>query len=162
MTISLREIFNLIVGDISVRATNVNLQSIANNTQVTLIFPSTEEFDTNNLHDVSTNNSRLTPSSTGKWLIFAHIGFLPNSTGFRLVRITANNGAAPGAIAAQVVPAKTTGAGDQTCSVTTVMDLTPSDFVEVKVIQDSGGALSVRGSSAAGKETGNFGMIRLA
>src|SRR5678815_4874680 len=61
-------------------------QSIANNTNVALAFNS-ERFDTDTIHDLSTNNSRLTCRTAGTYLLLGHFGTAANATGRRVIAI---------------------------------------------------------------------------
>jgi len=148
------------VGDISVRATSTSNTSVADVTEVAITLPSGEVFDTDNLHDVSTNNTRLTPSSAGKWLIFGNITWISNATGWRNVQIRVNGGASPGNIANVRVNAIS--GGDTSMTIATIWDLSASEFVELIVLHNSGSTLTVRGSSGADKSSSHFGMIKLA
>lgn len=134
----------------NVVATKAASQSIPNNAGTVVTF-STEDFDTNNMHDVATNNSRLTSKVIGKYLINANINFATNTTGIRSVSLRVNGTTT---IATQQVNAS--GTGYTSLSVSALYNLLPNDYVEVTVLQTSGGALDIT--------TGNrnsFSMVKL-
>lgn len=95
-----------------------------------------EYWDTDVIHDNSTNNSRLTCKTAGKYLVIAKIRFASNgSTGTRQVNIYSN--AAHNIIAAQHVhSASTSVACNLECSC--INDMAVNDYVEMTAFQDSG------------------------
>lgn len=111
---------------------------VANSTVVTLTFNS-EKYDTNGFHDTGTNTSRFTiPAGKAGYyncsLLFA---FEPSSTGFRRVEIWKNGS----------VMYKTDGNGNNNGSTDTkpisaVLSLAVSDYIEFKVVQNSGSNLT--------------------
>ena len=118
------------------------IQSIADGTDTYLAFNS-ERVDTNAMHDVVTNNSRLTCKVAGTYLIIAQVvwsnasGVGQRSAGIRLNGTTMiANSSIPG-VESQYV--------SMSCS--TIYTLAVNDYVEVRVRQTSGGALSVIDSS---------------
>jgi hypothetical protein len=119
------------------RVTHSVSQSIPNATFTTLAFNS-ERYNNGAMHDVATNNSRLTAKVTGLYSIGAAIWFDTNVAGIREVRINLN-GATPIVIArAHVQPD-----GYAEAILTTEYRLAAGDYVQVLVFQSSGGALSV-------------------
>lgn len=134
------------------RSYNNTSQSIANNSNTVLSFNS-ERFDNDNIHDNSTNNSRLTCKTAGKYLILATVIFDSNATGQRRAMITINGG---GSIA---VDSRSAISGDYThCNVSTVFSLGVNDYVECVVYQNSGGALN---TSFPGNYFNEFIMARV-
>jgi hypothetical protein len=119
-------------------------QSAANATATTLSFNS-ERYDTNTMHDTVTNNSRITMTTAGLYLVTAHVAFAANATGQRDLYLQVN---ATTYIAMHTNP--TIGAGGETfLSVATVFKFAASDYIIARVFQNSGGALNVNGSSLA-------------
>jgi hypothetical protein len=119
--------------------TRTAAQSIANTTYTAIAF-TTEDYDTDAIHDNSTNNTRLTvPSGKGgKWQITGPVTFA-NGTGYRIVRIYKNG---VGLISLSSAP---TVSGDNTTGVVSnVFNLSAGDYLEVFVYQNSGGALNVQ------------------
>lgn len=102
-----------------------------------------ERFDTDNLHSVSSNTSRITIRKAGKYAIGGLIEFAANATGLRGARIRLNGAT----VLAQVVSANL-GAGDPTpIAVQTVYSLAAGDYVELQGYQASGGALNMLASA---------------
>ena len=123
------------------RVTHSVNQSINNATTTALAFD-TETFDTATLHDTSTNNSRLTAGLAGKYLCEATVRFAANSTGKRLVLIRKNGTTIYGVQEQNAVPSP-----DEThVSVSVIVDLAATDYVECAASQNSGGALNVEAS----------------
>lgn len=101
-------------------------------------------WDTATMHDNSTNNTRITVPTTGKWLLQASIVFAASGSGteryaeFYLnatTRLEGSDFAFSGST-------NTFGMIQMTAS------LTASDYVEVRVYQDSGGALNILQSAS--------------
>ena len=124
-------------------------QSISNTTLTAVTF-NTELFDTDGFHDNSTNNSRITipAGKAGKYLFTAKAMWLVNSGGgIRFIQLTKNGTDITGDN--NVTPNANFGVTSQ---VNQVFNLAVSDYIEAKIYQDSGGALSVA-SSASGLAT---------
>jgi hypothetical protein len=119
------------------RATNTTNQTIAEATP-TVISLGTEGFDTANLHDTTTNNSRLTAPVAGAYQINARVRWESGAAGVRTLRIEKNLGS-PGAktIAEEM---STASAPDRmTQNVSTISRLIAGEYVELRVIQSSTG-----------------------
>lgn len=111
--------------------------SIAHNSSSTLAFDS-ERWDGNTMHSTSANTGRLTCQKAGKYLIFGNVQWAGNATGIRQTTIRLN-----GTTSLAATTTATTGTQLVDQSVSTVMDLSASDYVELLVLQDSGGALDL-------------------
>jgi len=124
------------VPDISVRVIDASVQSCANNTSTVIAFD-TETYDTDTMHDNSTNNSRLTCKTAGKYLIGGTIAMDANTTGRRQTSILLNN-------LTQIVATEwDTNQNSQTNLLTVIAyELDVDDYVELRVYQSSGGALN--------------------
>ena len=120
-----------------VRVTHSTTQSIAHNTQTALAFD-TETYDVGGLHDNSTNNSRLTATVAGLYVISGSVNFALSAGGTRRMAAIRFNG--------------TLNVGHNTSPVT-ASNWTPTtasahyrlavgDYVELMADQDTGGALS--------------------
>ncbi len=127
-------------------------QSINNNTETKLAFDS-ERYDTDSIHDPSTNNSRLTCPASGRYAIFGTVRFASNATGHRYIFIRLNGGKALAVQSSLALSGIVT-----MLSISTIYDLTASDYVELWVYQNSGGALDVTRVDA---ESPEFGIERL-
>lgn len=124
-------------------------QSIANDTNTTVAFNS-EQFDTDTMHDASTNNSRLTCKTAGKYLIISNITWETNVTGFRQQQIKLN-----GATVLSTQRDVAGGTNMQTQS--TLYNLSVNDYVELVVYQNAGGPLTLIGTETGAK----FMMVRV-
>ena len=136
------------------RATASAAQSIANAT-LTMVSFDTEDFDTDTIHDPTTNNTRLTCKTAGTYLIVGGVTVAANATGVRGISIKKNNTSYLG----YGTPGNA-GAGIQTSGgVIAMAALSVNDYVELEFYQSSGGALySDRIAGAAP----TFGMARVA
>jgi len=104
-----------------------------------------ERYDTDNMHDLVTNNSRITMNTAGLYLVTAHAAFAANATGQRDLYLQVN---ASTYIAMATTPS--IGAGGETfLSVSSVFKFAATDYVIARVFQNSGGALNVNGTSLA-------------
>lgn len=138
----------------SARAYHNANQSITTATNTALAFNS-ERFDTDTIHDTVTNNSRLTCKTAGKYLIQASLEWAPNATGRRLSQLLLNNTNIIDRDDRRPVDAVYPVYNKLAC----IYDLAVNDYIEVQVLQDSGGALNVVFS---GNYTPEFSMIRVA
>ena len=129
-------------------------QSLTTATQTALSFDS-ERWDTDTIHDNSTNNSRLTCKTAGLYLIIGQVGYAFSATGVRQTSIRLNGVTYLAAIATQ---APTTGTFPARHIVSTTYPLAVNDYVEVMAYQESGGALNTEVLANAVPE---FQMIRL-
>lgn len=127
-------------------------QSIPNATWTALAFNS-ERFDNNSIHDVTTNNSRLTCNTAGLYLISGHIQYATSTAGtYRQLGILLN-----GATQLAMVLISPPNALAK-MSVATVYQLAAGDYVELTTSQDSGGALDV---TVAANYSPEFMMVRV-
>lgn len=117
-------------------------------TAVSLVLAfNTEIFDAaapNAMHDVVTNNSRITiPTGGSGWYSLAgNVAFAANATGVRRVDMRLNGATA---IASMIVPA--TAAGETRVLVSTMYRMNVGDYVELLAQQTSGGNLNVLSTS---------------
>jgi hypothetical protein len=122
--------------------TKTAVQSTANNTLTTMTWDS-ENFDTDGFHDNVTNNSRITiPSGkAGKYLFTSIINWNNSASGYREVRFTRNGTAQSYANIAA------TPTGEAGTVITTILNCSVGDYVDVRVEQSSGGSLDVKSYS---------------
>jgi len=113
-------------------------QSIPNATWTTLAFDS-ERFDTNNIHDIAVNNSRLTCRTPGKYLIIGQVRFAVNATGRRGAGIY-SSAYADWCGYNLTLPMSV---GDTNIQVSTILDMKVGEYIELRVFQDSGTSLDV-------------------
>ncbi len=112
-------------------------QAITNVVATVLAFNS-ELFDTDTMHDNAVNNSRLTINTAGKWLFGFNGRWENNATGTRHCRLLKNGTT----IVGQQEIAVGTGEHEQ-CVTFPVQDAIVTDFFEIEVLQNSGGALDM-------------------
>jgi hypothetical protein len=139
---------NPVLPDIGARAYNSGNISVNNTTWTALTFDS-ERWDTDGIHSVAANTSRLTCQTAGKYLIVGQARFASNAGGdARVLRIRIN---ATTKIAA-VAFSDLNGNFNADCVLGTVYDLGVGDYVEVEAYQDSGGALNITADPASSPE----------
>ena len=97
-----------------------------------------ESYDTDTIHDNSTNNTRLTCKTAGKYLIYAQAYWTGNATGARQIVLGLNSVTN---IGMALCGAYDTTALMQTCL--TIYSLAVNDYVEMIVNQTSGGNLTL-------------------
>ena len=124
--------------DIGARAHNNANQAISHNTW-TSIGLNSERWDTDNIHDNSTNNSRLTCKTAGKYIIVGQIEWEARENGDRYMRIYLNNETA---IASTVLSTPDGSITDRLYPIVTIYNLSVNDYVELQVFQTSGDPLN--------------------
>ena len=117
-------------------------QSIPN-AALTALALNSERWDTDAMHDNVTSNSRLTVKTAGWYVVTAAVEFAANATGIRQLKLLLN-GATPLAVLSQ--PASTGGNFTRQVVVTAYY-FALTDWVEMEVFQDSGGALNVNSAA---------------
>jgi hypothetical protein len=144
------------------RVYNSANQTLSDSTTTTLSFNS-ERFDTNAIHDTSTNSSRLTCQTAGVYSIFAQVGIVPQAGVALLNSVSARillNGTKSLALN-QTYEANT----DLSVYliVHTIASLAAADYVQVQAFQDSSGGYSatVPASDATSQYGCEFGMAFL-
>jgi hypothetical protein len=110
-----------------------------------------ERRDDNNYHDNSTNNTRLTVSADGWYLIYGEVEFAANATGLRSIYVRVNGATY---IAGQRISA--TSSGVATISIATLYYLSSGSYVELMAQQTSGGSLD---TSVAANHAPEFSII---
>lgn len=120
----------------SVRAKQSAGTALTSGAYVALAFGAADQFDTDGLHDPVTNNSRLTASVTGKWMVTGGAQISADPATFAL-QIRKN-----GATEYAVNTPRFGGAGGV---VSALVDLAAGDYVELLVFVDSPGISSLTG-----------------
>lgn len=128
-----------IMGDISpgCQAYNSANISIPDNTE-TGITLDTEVFDPFGMHSTTVNPGRVTAPTPGWYALATNVGFASNAAGVRTVRLYKNGVTMLASTTANPV----TGMTHQS-TLSTVVYLAADDYVEVRVVQTSGGALDI-------------------
>ena len=115
-------------------------QSISNSTETIITFDS-EEFDTNTFHSTSSNTSRITipAGKAGYYQVNFRCMFNDNAAGIRTMAIFKNGSSI-------ALSAEGTGTSNrQTVTISQVISLAEADYLEMAVLQNSGGSLDLKG-----------------
>jgi hypothetical protein len=132
---------NVIVTDVNnfivppmVRAIRTADQTITNASTTAIQFTASDEFDTDAMHDTSTNSNRITINTVGVYIITATVNIASgNSTGvYRLVAIRKNGGN-------EIATQNPGGIQDARVTVTVTDSAIAGDYYEAVVYQDTGG-----------------------
>lgn len=122
-----------------VQGTASALQSIPNNANTGVLLDG-ENFDTDTMHDLVTNTSRITIKTSGVYFLHGRIFFAGSAAGNRQATFRKNGGSIagianqqPGVAAGNIV------------EITHVAELVAGDYIELGAYQDSGGALNING-----------------
>lgn len=138
----------------SVNLTNNNSQSITNNTTVTLDW-FTEAFDTGGFFD-ATNASRLTVAEAGIYEVSASVAWrtidFENIEGRRAILISKSNG-----LPLLADSRESAGAIDTVQTASGLLPLEVGDFLEVKVIQNSGATMLIPNEAVS-----HFSILKVA
>lgn len=102
-----------------------------------------EEYKELCAHDFVTNNSRLTVLHSGLYLIHACITYAGNNTGQRGTGLMVN-----GTVIVEPFDTAPNGLLDSVVSFALPYELNANDYLEMAYVQNSGGALNIRGGRA--------------
>ena len=139
--------------DIGARAHETGGPQVFSTGSAAVITLDAERYDTDTIHDLSSNNSRLTATTAGKYVITATIEWEANSANQRLLAIQLN-----GTTNLVVATQDANASGTTRMTVTTVYLLAATDYVEMVGFQDSGGDLDVL---VAGNYSPEFAMQKM-
>jgi hypothetical protein len=122
-----------------------------------------ERWDTDNIHNPG-DPTKLTPQTPGKYLICGHISFAGNAVGLRQVGLYKNGNP----IATSIKDAVTSG-GAPGCgvicptdfSICTHDNLAANDYVELFVLQTSGGPLNVVAGNQVQESESDFLLVKV-
>jgi hypothetical protein len=144
----------------AVRARKSNSQSVASGT-ATLVSFAAEDFDqvgtgqTGEMHNVTTNNSRLVAPRSGIYLVTARVLWASNTTGNREVGLTRNrSGSCTPPVDDEGYSRVTASVNTPYNELTSLVSLSANDHLELCAFQDSGGNVSLLASNVA-----TFGMV---
>ena len=101
-----------------------------------------ESFDTDSMHDNSTNKTRITINTAGKYWVDAHLVFVSSTSGVRECQIYKNGSAIEGgywSAAANSTDAALVGGA-------ILLDLAQNDYLEAEGYQNSGSSLNLQGN----------------
>ncbi len=102
----------------------------------------TEAWDTDSIWTLgsATQMNFTGGADAGKYLVIGQVKFAANATGYRKLKITKNVGFT---LQAEVWQAAIAGGVETVMSVSMIVDITTSDYLELRVWQNSGGSLDV-------------------
>ena len=143
-------------GDVSARAFNTAAFALTSGTAAVITLDS-ERWDTDTIHSTSSNTSRLTATTAGKYQITGHAEFASNvNAGRRRLEILLNGATV---IASEDCPFNTATPSDAVrCSITTHYNLSATDYVELRANQTASATLNVNASSNYSPE---FEMVKV-
>lgn len=118
----------------SCRAYNSATENISN-ASLTLITFNSESWDTDTMHDTSTNTGRITIKTAGKYIVTGCIGWNVGDGSLRLIQLKKN-----GAVMAENRMPNIT-SNYVYNNITMIIDGAVNDYLELYVYQDSGGYL---------------------
>lgn len=121
------------------KAYHSTMLSISNNTETTVSLNS-ELYDTDTMHDVSSNNSRITFTTAGVYIVTLNLTWDKSGTGDRIAKIRKNG------TDVLAYESKDAGGADLFVGHNLVIQeaFSATDYVEARVTQTSGGALLIR------------------
>ena len=122
------------------RVGNSTNEPVSHLTEAILAF-NTESYDTADMHSTTTANSHLTAPVNGIYAVSVQIVWDANAAGFRQVTLRKN-----GTYVAQETTLNT-GTQPTGQTLTAQVSLQAGDFVEARVVQNSGGSVNVFGGS---------------
>lgn len=111
-------------------SSSVSLQTLSANS---------ENFDNDSMHSTSSNTSRITIQTDGRYLVFGSVNFAANTSGRRALAFVVNGSTTYNVGGAH--PVQT--ANSMAMSGVRAVVLTAGDYVELQVVQSSGGDLDV-------------------
>lgn len=129
--------------DIGAKVYHSANQAIPDDTLTSLAFD-TEVWDTDTIHDIVTNNSRLTCKTAGKYVIMGTATFVYNATGERALFMVLNGTLE---IAVETTTALYKALSYTKLGVSTIYNMAVGDYIELVVRQSSGNDLNVYGGS---------------
>lgn len=112
--------------------------SCRNGSETTLTATS-EAYDTDTMHSTSSNTSRITATTAGKYLFWGTVAFAASATGYRRVNYKVDGGT--GVTVMTVNAVDTGGPIGTVIPFTFSLSLTAGQYVEITATQLSGGSL---------------------
>lgn len=118
-------------------------QTLTNNTLTAIALTAADDFDSNALHDPSTNNTRLIAAVAGKYLVGGRVTFATNTTGKRSVSIQKNGGGTGAGATYAIQDVVSAPSGDYHMDCMGVVSLAANDYIELYALQISTANLNV-------------------
>jgi hypothetical protein len=125
------------------RGSGAGDQSISNSTWTAINFPD-ESFDTDQMHDPSTNPSRITIRTPGLYKVRSRVRLAPNSTGARQLQLKLNGTAGTGTILDEANEPSPNSSFPTILEGEATYKFAAGDYVEVYAFQTSGGNLAAQ------------------
>lgn len=141
--------------DISVYAYRATTQSISSGV-ATAIQWNIELFDTDTMHDTSTNPERITFTTAGKYQIEGQLTFGNSTSGYRVVYVYHRNSAGTLIRGTRIMLEGTIQASTfnaATIPFSFVVNASATDYVEVVFVQNSGTTMSIYNGSVTNHES---------
>ncbi len=112
-------------------------QPVADST-ATALTSDEENFDNDSMHSTTTNTSRITIQTAGRYLLYAVVSFASDLDGQRVLDFRVN-----GTTAYEVFRANTGGTGVIVATAVKTLVLSAADYVEIRASHNAGNALDV-------------------
>jgi hypothetical protein len=134
------DVLNFLLNPPGCQVRRTTVQSIPNTTPTAVSFDA-EDLDNDTMHDPASNPTRITCNTPGRYLISGIYGCDPNATGQRELRIV-KNATGTSISGARVITKPDGTIGSVVVSPTMEVSLVAGDFLEMYIVQTSGGALN--------------------
>jgi hypothetical protein len=109
----------------------------------TIVSFDAEVDDTDSMHDLVTNPSRVIAQTAGEYLMTYGVVFAANATGRRVAQLQKNSGGTAGVNTFSVINVPTSPVGSFGVTGTATQRFAAADYVEMFIEQESGGALAI-------------------
>ena len=124
---------------IGVKAVHGADQNTTSGSEAAVTFTATDGWDTDTMHSTSSNPSRITFNTAGKYFIQGHVQIAGNTSGRRHLAIRLNGGNR------NVVSQSSPSLADQWAhQVSVTLDVSVNDYVELMFLQTSGSTLAIQ------------------
>lgn len=137
MWIEATQTYEIAAGGSGARVNRTTNQTITNNVETAISF-SNERWDTDGYWNVA-QPTRLTIPKTGRYTVGGAVRWASNATGYRQVLLRVNGTSYIGTKNDQAITA-----GVHYIQVTSTWEFSAGDYIELDVVQNSGGALDVQ------------------
>lgn len=127
-------------------------QTLTSGSRAFLTFDS-ERWDNDSIHSTSTNTERMTCKTAGKYIITGNVQISGHATGIRQISFFLN-----GTTTLAMDRKEPEGTGTEHLSLTTIYDLAVNDYVDLRILQNSGGDLNTIVNT---NDSPEFSMIRV-
>lgn len=140
---NVRDAVNFLLSPPRARVWQSVAQTITNSTGTpTAVTFTSEDVDTDTIHSVASNTSRMTIVTPGRYRCTGSVGIAANATGVRTLRLQKN-----GVTTIAAVRQAGTAAATQYMQITEDILCVTGDYIELTIEQNSGGSLALSNSS---------------